>query len=181
MSIGHVIRAPGRVVLNPTDLSGEFPYGGTALGSLRQCALAPLGANYVVQCEGLGRPSDILHGTNRFLLSFFLRGWDDAALATLLPTSAATGATTQHQTLAAPATQNTGGTALARAASFLVVPDDTVAVPCVLIYRGVVRWSAGAELMWQRREELGLPLSVECLRDGTSRVLQVGRLEDLTL
>jgi hypothetical protein len=51
----------------------------------------------------------------------------------------------------------------------------------VLIYRGVPDWSEGAEFAFQRQEELGIPLAVECIRNSDGKILSVGRLVDLTL
>lgn len=180
-AIGRVIRASSRLVINPTNLAAEFPYGGKQLGKARACTLAPLGQSYRVEAEGLGRSSDVLHGGSRHLFSCFLRGWDDAAIELLLPDGWSRGDATRHATWSAPAEQDTGVSALSRAVVLLVVPDDVVHVPCLLMLRAVAWWSSGSELAFRRRDELGLPLSFECLRDTGSRVLQIGRLQDLTL
>jgi hypothetical protein len=59
------------------------------------------------------------------------------------------------------------------------VPDDLIHVPAILIYRGIPDFQDGAEMAFQRGEELGLPMAVECLRDTQNRILEIGRLADM--
>ena len=70
---------------------------------------------------------------------------------------------------------------MSRAIKLLYVPDDPVSNPAVMIYRGVPDWSENAELAFQRQEELGLPIAVECVRNDSDNILEVGRLADLSL
>ena len=176
----RVIRAPGRIVIGPTNLSTTYPYGGTEVGKSNLCAVLPIGTPFRVECEGLGEASDILEPNNHYVFACFLRGWDNDAVQQLLAGGYNAGATTQHAFFDVP--QNVpGASSIGRAVILLYVPDDLVHTPAVLIYRGIPDWSEGSELSFQRGSDLGIPLAVDCLRDANANMLRIGRLADLSL
>lgn len=180
---GRIIRAPGRIVIDPLDgfAGGSYPYGGSEIGRANLCVLQPLGEPLRVFAEGLGETNEILEPGSRWVWSCFLRGWNDKAVELLLPDGFAEGDVSQHAVFSAPGSQYAGRSALDRARKLLFVPDDPIHVPAVILYRAVPDWSEGAELQFRRGEELGLPLVFECLRDDEGRILQVGRIVDLKL
>ena len=184
MTAGHasrVLRAPGRLVANPTDLSVAYPYGGTELGLTRVVVLLSQGAGFRVESEALGEATDVLEESNHFVMSCFLRGWDDDAMKHLLADHYDAGAVSGHAVVTIPNRARPGSSALVRAKILLYVPDDLVGAPALLIYRGVPDIPAGAEIAFQRREELGVPITVDCIRDSNGNILQVGRFADLSL
>lgn len=179
----RIIRAPGRIVIGPIEdlATGEFPFGGAEIGRANLCVLQPMDEQARIWCEGLGETTDILEAGNRWVWSCFLRGWNDNAIRLLLQDGYAQGEQSQHAVFEAPGQQRAGRTALGRAVVLLFVPDDPVHAPAVLLYAAVPDWSSGAELQFRRGEELGMPLTFECLRDSGGRILKVGRLVDLAL
>lgn len=179
--VARVIRAPGRLVVSPTNLSMAYPHGGIEVGKTRLVVLQNLGSSFRVEAESLGEASDVLEGSHRWVLSCFLRGWDDDAVAQLFADNVGVGAVSAHARFDVPARARPGASALGRARVLLYVPDDPVHSPSVLVYRGVPDWSEGSELAWQRQEELGIPLAVECVRDDFDRILSIARLADLSL
>jgi hypothetical protein len=177
----RIIRAPGRLVVGPTNLTTSYPYGGTPVGLTRLCVLQPRGTSFRVECEGLGEASDILEPPHDWTFSCVLRGFDDDVIASFLAPGYSRGQATRHATFVVPGTATPGRSALARAFVTLYVPDDVANVPSVIIYRGVPVWVEGAELAFQRGEELGLAIALECMRDRDGNTLRVGRLADLSL
>ena len=177
----RVLRFPGRLVVGPTDLTDPYPFGGVEVGRTRTVVLQSLGGNFRVMAEGLGEATNVLESEHHWVFSCFLRGWDDDAVEQLFGDNFTLGTASRHATVNVPGAAKPGASALPRAKVILYVPDDVVHAPAVLIYRGVPDWSEGAELAFQRREELGLPLAVECVRDTSDRILSIGRLVDLTL
>jgi hypothetical protein len=178
----RILRAQGRLVVNPTDLTLAYPYGGTEVGKTRLVVLASLGTSFPVTCEGLGgEPSDILEGPARFVFSCFLRGWDDDAVRLFFADNYVQGSKTGHSVIREPGNRFGGASAVPRAVSLLYVPDDVEHAPACLIYRGIPDWSDGAEILWRRQDELGIPLAVECIRGATAKILEIGRLADLSL
>lgn len=182
-SASRVIRAPGTVIVAPTSLTAgaNGTYGGSILGTTRAVALVPLGRPYLVECEGLGEFSDVLEGNKRYVVNFFLRGWDKAAVANLLSGGYSEGSVSRNAVWKAPGTKTPGESAVARAAVWLLVPDDTNAHPALIIRAGIPDFADGAELAFQHAEELGLNVTIECLRNASNQTLDLGHLDDLTL
>lgn len=178
--VSRIIHAPGRVVVGPSNLSSAFPHGGTEVGKTNAFGWSSHGVPFRVECEGLGEATDILEPNQRFSVSFFVRGWDDDAVELLLATGFVAGGTSQHAVFKAPVNVP-GGTALGRAVILLYVPDDTIHVPAVLVYRGIPEWTEGSEIAFRRGDELGIPITVDCLRDANLNTLAIGRFDDLSL
>ena len=180
-SASRVIRAPGRLVASRTDLGLSYPYGGTEVGKTRLELLTSFGTAVRVESEGLGgEASDILERSNRWSFSCFLRGWDDDAVEKFFATNYIQGAASGRALFREPGIRAPGGSALVRALKLLYVPDD-LNNPAVVMYHGVPDWSDGAELAFQRGEELGIPLTVELLRGATEKIVEVGRIVDVSL
>lgn len=180
-NVARVLRAPGTVYINPTNLGEDAPNYGTEIGKTNVVAMQTLGTQFRVWSEGYGEATDILEANHEVVVSMFVRGWDDDAVELLLPDGYELGATSGHATFAIPGSAVPGASALARAVSVLYIPDDVLQVPALLVYRGVPDWTEGAELAFQRGSELGLPISFDCLRDGNDNILRIGRLADLSL
>lgn len=176
-----VIRAPGRLIVAPTALNVPSAYGGSEIGLTKACVLQPLGSPFRIVSEGLGDATDVLNRDLRFIFSCFLRGFDDSAFSLLFPDLFGIGAVTGHAVYSAPGASTPGTSALGRGRTFIYIPDDTLNVPAVLIHRGIPDWAPGAEMAFQRQEELGVPLSIECLRSDSGKTVSVGRLADLSL
>lgn len=177
----RTIRAPGRLVVGPTDLSAAYPYGGTEVGKTQAVIIHALGLGFRVESEGLGEATDILEPSNQYVFACVLRGWDDDAVAQFFSGKSATGTVSGHQVYQVPGSIIPGASALSRALILLYVPDDPIHVPSVLVYRGIPDWSENAELAFQRGEELVLPVVAECLRDSNDNILQIGIFSDLSL
>jgi hypothetical protein len=178
----QVIRAPGRLVVDPADLDLAFPHGGTEIGRTRAVALRSLVDPVRIEVEGLGGAAgDVLEGSDHYVLACFLRGLDDDAARLLVPDAYAKGAVSGHAVVTLPGTALPGRSMLPRARKFLYVPDDPVHAPSLLIWRGVPTWAAGAEMAFQRQTELGVLMTIECVRNDDGKALTLGRLADLTL
>lgn len=179
----RVIRAPGTVIVSPASLSpgSAGDYGGQIIGSTRVVALVPLGTPYRVECEGLGEFSDVLEANNRYVVNFFLRGWDLDAVANLLAGGFSVGSTTKNAVWLEPGTKDPGESAVGRSRVWLFAPDDTHNHPALIIRAGIPDFADGAELVFQRGEEFGLNMTLECLRNSSNQILDLGHSEDLTL
>jgi hypothetical protein len=180
-NVSRVIRGPGRWVEGPTDLTAAYPYGGVEIGKSRQVVVRNAGRGMRIVSEGLGEGTDVLGQDNRWVVAFFLRGWDDDAVSRLLTDNYVVGPVTGHAMFAVPAASDPGASNLGRARVLLYVPDDLINVPAILIYRGVPDWTEGAEIAFQRKDEIGLPIAVELFRDANNNMLKIGRFADLSL
>lgn len=181
--VARIIRAPGRLIVNPTQslAIGQFPFGGREVGRSNACALSPVGKPYVVEYESTGNIGDILEASHRWLFTCFLRGADDDAMEVLLGDWTTAGTETQHRRFEVPGTNATGSSALRRAVCIALIPDDPIHSPGLIIYRAVPVFTDASKLAFQRTEELGWSLAFECVQDDTGKTLQVGRIADLDL
>jgi hypothetical protein len=180
--VSKVLRAPGRLVVNPVNGALGFPYGGVEVGKTKLVVLTAFNTSVRIECEGLGNEaSDVLERTSRYVFSCFVRAWDDQAIASFFSGNFVQGQNTGHSLLREPGTRVAGASAIGRAVRLLYVPDDPISNPGVMIYRGIPDWSENAELAFQRQEELGIPLAVECMRNDSDKILEVGRISDISL
>jgi len=181
-NVSRIIRAAGKLVVGPTDLTAADPYGGTEIGLTNGCLLTPLGVSRRIENEGLGEASDILQANNRWLFTCFWRGADDDAKNLLLKGNRSAGGTTQHGLVTVPGARTPGQSTIDYAnVVLLFVPENLTEHDALIIYRGIPVWSDAAEVAFQKREEFGYPLSMDCLRNGSGNILQMGRLADLSL
>ena len=181
--VARVVRAPGSIVIGPTDLStpgSDNSYGGTLIGKSKDAFFGSSGIPFPVPYEALGEAGDVLEADKSFAFVFFSRGWDDDAVEKMLAGGYAAGTVTQHAVWSEPGAVP-GTSAIGRAVILLYVPDDLIHVNAVLIYRGIPDLPEGAEMALQRGTEFGIPLSVFCMRDGNANMFSVGRLDDLSL
>lgn len=186
MAAGHatrIIKGPGRLVANPTDAfdGNTYPYGGTELGRAKDVALTALGATFGVLSEGLGEFSDLLEADNHYVFSMILRGWDDDAVAQFLAGGYEVGTVSQHAVFGEPGTRTPGQSALSRGITLVYVPDDTLTTPAIMLYNFVPDWETNAAMAFAHKEEIGIPVSGECLRSSAGNILRIGRLPDLAL
>ena len=179
--ISRVIRAPGRLVVGPTNLSAAYPHGGTEVGKTRQVVLVQTGQPFRVISEGLGETSEILEGPTEWYLAAAMRGWDDDAVAQLFANNYTAGDPSGHAGYDEPKSRNVGSTALGRAKVLLWKPDDPIHVPSVLVYRGVPWWSDGAEIPLSSAQDVDLPVVVHAMQDGSGNTLAIKFFSDLSL
>lgn len=134
------LEVPGRLVKNPTNLAGSFPYGGTELGLLKDVAweLVDVYQRHRAEEFGVAVMGDLWCG-EAFSLAFALRSLDDDALAAVWPNTRV-GAVSQHRVLYGPGTRKPGMlTETAKAAALLFVPDDLQNHDAVMLPRALPR------------------------------------------
>ena len=181
-NVSRIIRAPGRIVIDPTNLSNAYPHGGTEVGKSNLCVVQSTGTPFRVESEGLGEATDILESEKRYVFSCFMRGWDDDGVLKWFSNASvvSTGAT-QHARFTEPGTRVPGESTSTRSVILLYVPDDLIHSMAVLVYNGIPDWAEGLELALQRGTEFGLPIAVDCMRDTNNNMIQMGRFADLSL
>lgn len=175
-----IVRATGRVIVNPTSLT-EYPYGGTDIGLSRGMVLRFPNQGAPVFSEGLGGVTDYLEPDDYAILSFFVRGRSDEAARLFFSDNQSAGSVSGHRKLTWPQSSVAGASALSRAVSILFVPDDIHHVPALLCYNAIPDLDSGAEIMFQREEEYGLPVAFHLLRSSAGKVFELGMLSDLSL
>lgn len=179
----QIIRAPGRLVANPTTsfLTTPFPYGGTYLGLVSGFSIIVLGEKFLVWSESYGTIGDVLQEDTRYEAMCLIRGWTDDAISELFAAAEqTTGSVSKHKVLSRPAV--TPGTSVyGTAIKIVYVPDNPKDVPAVMMYAALPDLEENERITWARNEELGMPIKFMCLLDGSGRSLKIGPLVDLPL
>ena len=93
--LNQALKNPGRLCINPTDLSIAFPHGGTDLGLVRVIRAVPAYVYTKILAEEFGfRMVEAIRTKPAWAVAAILRGFDDNAIETVWPVStigAATG------------------------------------------------------------------------------------------
>jgi len=144
------------------------------------CAVSVEDTNYLVMHEDTGEPGDVIEGGSIYRFVCVLRGWDNDAIEQLFQDAFVKGDVSQHAVFKAPGDRKAGTSAMPRAVRLAYVPDDVEHVSGVVCYNAIPDFTPNESLAFQRATELGLPLTFQCLRDDSGRILEIGRLADIS-
>lgn len=175
------LEVPGRLVKDPTDLTGDFPYGGTELGLLRDVAweLVDVYQRHTAEEFGSRVMGDLWCG-EAFSIAFALRSQDDDALAAIWPNTRV-GAVSQHRVLYGPGSRKPGSlTETAKAAALLFVPDDLHNHNAVLLPRALPRRDRLNRVPLHLNGEQLLGSTWLAIPGANGLAYEIGRLVDLT-
>ena len=176
-----VIRAPGRLVMAPTDLSIAFPYGGTELGSVRMVTWQKYAVDFALTAEEFGfEPVEFNQAGEVYGLGAFMRGVDDDVVGSLFPNTS-TGATSQHKVVTWPGANRAGSWRSAAGVKLLFAPYNTRDVDAIIMYRAVPMVEASARVPLEWVEEYGFPAVFAGIRDASGNGGQKCRLSDMTV
>ena len=178
------IRAPGRMVVNPTEVfkGGTFPYGGVEVGKTSELAYVPLGTAMNVWYESTGSIGAVLEPSKEMIVTCFMRGWDDDAVEKLFAKNSFIGANSGHAGFEEGGSTTPGEDASPRALKIVYVPEDTLHVPAMMMYAAIPWWiEGGTQVPFQRSETLGIPMAFQCLDNGAGLFVRIARLIDISL
>jgi hypothetical protein len=175
---------PGRLCADPTDLStGSYPWGGTALGIVRDCRLRVRRREREIHAEEHAMTGQVLRGAEAYYFLAVMRRMDTRMLLRLFPGSAA--GATAGRALVDPDLSSDDERAgnISTAFSLYFSPDSDQHLG-VLFYRAVpvlgLLGDAEAELLVNR--DVGFPVAfVATPSASNSKAVAIGCREDLTL
>jgi hypothetical protein len=179
--LGRLLRVPGKLVKDPSNLGTTFPYGGTQLGAVEDVVVRPRRSSLEITGEEFGpEVLDVLNLGEAWTLGCLLRGFDADALALAFLSTAA--GTSGQKVVNYPGSFRAGTLASASSCVLLFAPDDPLLHPAVLFRRALVRLDQSAALTKAIRDEGVLALIANAIRpaDGDNAV-SWGLLEDLSL
>lgn len=181
-----LLSVPGRLALGPTDLTTDYPYGGTALGLVRDVLASVVTSPVLLTAEEWGgEPFDVIEDGESWAISFAVRADDSAALA-LAFLEVGTGGTTGLPAVDLPAPNRRSGRLRAQDGQvFLFAPLDT-ARHRALLFRRAVPWRVerlAMPLEWDgaNGDELTYAIRLVAVRDDDGVAVQHRMLADLTL
>ena len=157
-----VIRAPGRLYLN-----------GTELGIVRAIHLDLVQTQFRIHLEEYDETGEVILGGQRYRLFTILRQWNDDALTAVFPNVEGT---TGKKGVAYPGSIRAGRLASAHAGAGALVyaPNDPVNHPRVVFRRALPLFDEEMRLYFSIARELGIPVMFEGIRDAGDKGYDIG-------
>lgn len=174
--VDAVLRVPGFLCVNPTDLTLPWPHGGAGLGLIAETAVRPVQRYEAIRAEEWGGEviERIRAGGSAVILTATLRQWDESTISAIFSTTGSTG----HK-VALFGAEDRGKIA---GISLLFTPREVTAHPSMLATRAIPLIDEMMELKLALLDELVIPVVFECLRGSFSNPkMKIGKLADLSL
>jgi len=181
-NVQNIIRIPGRLCYNPTDLTLDYPHGGVALGVVRDMVFH-FGAKTTLTTgeEWGGVVTRAWYSGEAPFLACVLREFDKDALTKIFPNTQIGSVTDDVIINYLPAgSGNRPGYDLANLEiKLLFSPFSTEHDPFIIVYAAVPTIDADAALMLSYDEEIGIPITFWAAVDSSGRTYRKGRARDL--
>lgn len=186
-----VLRVPGRLCINPSDLSAVWPHGGTGLGSVRAVMLRRFSGCWPATAEAFGgAPVEYLEAGESWALAATVRTFQDDVVRRIFPSTAA-GTVSQRRVVSAPGTVDAGAWVSGRSVVLCFTPEGAtqaksatapdVDAPFVLIYRALPLIASDVEVPLEGGQDFGIDVVFQGIRDSSGRVMAIGPRVDLSL
>lgn len=176
-------RTPVRLVLNPSNLSAAFPYGGTALGAASAVVTSIDQPYHEIASPERGGLAEVVKGPVRAYIACSLREWNDTVLSTLFA-EASTGGSTGEKMLIIPGSNSysrPGSLLSNRAVKILAAAYDATNWPSIYLPRAVPILARENEVRRGPFSERVFDVVFLGMLDATNRVYIEGKLADMTL
>ena len=179
-----ILRVPGNLVWNPTDLGQAEPYGGTYLGQVREIEFTTEPQLRPVWAEEFGTYTDVIYCGEKVLLRAVLRYPDSDAVNTVAFKALSSGSS-GIEWIFRPGgtTENTrAGTSLfSRAGKLLFAARAATDHPFILIRNAIPAFGEALRLQMSFSKEYGLAVAFWGTPDSSGRVYEVARKANLAL
>jgi len=188
-NFASILRNPGRLVWDPTDLSIAFPHGGKSLGFTRDGVLVQtiVGATPLV-AEDFGgvEPFNYMFIGQLYTLSADLIQWDDDTLQVAFPGGlTVAGGTSGERVVQYPGTLDQASLLSSVSGKLLFSPEDLTSGKVVLFKKVVPFIADASEILFRRSEHASLKVVFRALRDialaAAKQVVEVGDRRDITI
>lgn len=179
----NILKIPGRLVANPTDLSAAYPHGGTELGVVRDVVI-----NFGVQvdfpiAEEFKAPIAAILQAENPVLACVLRSWDDAMLSRIwhnIETSAF-GEVGIHGAVSGSGIKRAGTNLASRAIKLFFSPHAVDQHRAIFLYQAVPLPAETSELQLSIGREFGMALMFRALPDHLGRTYAVDLRQNIDL
>ncbi len=179
-----ILRVPGDLIWNPTDLGSPTSYGGTILGTCRDKTFSPSPVLRPIWNETAGSYQDVIYGGERVLFRTVVRYPDSDLLLYTMFKAISSGSSGVHF-LFRPGgtTANTrAGTSLgASSGKLMFAARARTTSPFLILYNAVPALDDAAQLQFSLGEEYGLACAWYGTPDSSGRVYDCGRRANLVL
>jgi hypothetical protein len=180
-NLAAVLRVPGRLIVDPTDLLAASPYGGTALGMARGVEVRISTRSKLIAAEEWGGvTTEVLYAGETVVLAAVLREWDPDAAGRVFA-YAASGAVTGRRVASQTVDAGTRAGTRRTPHKLLFAPNAKDAQPFVYFPAAVPLLDAAARLNLGLDQEAGFGAVWHAVPAADGRVYQIGFRPDLTL
>jgi len=157
--VRRALRVNGRLCWNPTDLTGTYPFGGTALGSVRKSQLRVRTTHHAIRAEEFaGISVDAVYAGEEYVFGAILSAWDTDTL-TGQSLDAEVGATTGRAKVRSRVSTEgvRAGELVSNQSGILYFSPDAEAHPGVIFHKALPMREPSAEWAFRMGEEFGIP------------------------
>lgn len=178
----NILRVPGRLIKNPTNLSTTSPYGGTELGVVRNVVFTPGIRTEKLIAEEWGTPIGAIVASETPVLACALRSWDNDLIASIFPNvrTASSGEVGVQGTVAA-GVNRTGYDMEAKAFKLLFAPLAPQQHRAILIYNAIPLVDEQAQLDLSLGREFGIGLMFLATPNPNGYLYDMDWISNLTL
>ena len=178
----NMLRIPGKLVKDPTDLDAVYPYGGTELGLVHQVMFKPQAKHYPITAEEWGEQAvEVISGGTSVLFGVTLRGMDNDAYSSVWPDTAA-GDPSGDKVVRFRVDNSRAGILLSTLSMVLLfVPESEMRHRAVIIRDAVPVIAEDAVLNLSPSEEIALDVIFYGRPDSSDRVAEIAYIKDLAL
>lgn len=178
---GDILHIPGRLVMDPIDRFLPPTFNGTLLGLVSEVVFKPNLRRREIRGEEYGGEIvDHVTTGQSPLLGCFIRGYDSDMWPLLFDDISPAGQSGKPL-MDYPGTTPAGKLASSRSFRLLFAPDDTENVPGIVLYNAYALFEETAQIRYSTKDEFGIAVIFQGVRDSTGRVYQHRLLEDMTL
>lgn len=178
----HMLKIPGKLIQDPTNLSAASPYGGTVLGLVRAIYFRPTSKSKAIEAEEWGsQVVEVIHGGTSCVMAAVLRGYDDDALSAMF-LDTATGTPSRDTVARFRVDSGRAGTLLStKSMKLLFEPGAPIRHRAIILREALPVVTDETEMALDQTEELGIPVMWYGVPDSSGRVAEVARIGDLSL
>lgn len=179
----NILKIPGKLVKDPTNLSLPYPYGGTEIGVCRDNMLTFNQKVDFPMAEEFGAPAAAILGSETPYFGCVLRSWDDSMVSAVWHNiqTASSGEVGIIGKVSGVSINRAGTNLVSRGFKLLFAPIADDRHPSVLLYNAIPMPNESAELQLSIGREMGIALIFHALPDSTGRTYIVDRRSNISL
>lgn len=181
-NVRNVLRLPGDLIKDPTNLSASAPYGGTYLGLVKAMHFRPGIEHHPVTAEEWGNTVvDVVHAGSAPTFGVTLRELDNDAVSAIFLDTAA-GDPSGDRVISFRADNSRAGTLVStKEMKLLFVPKSPLRHPSFLIRAALPVPTRETEIALRMGAEATVPVLFYARPDSSNRLAVIGKLKDLSL
>lgn len=175
-----VLKVPGQLCINPTDLSVAFPHGGTALGLVARSRWVERITTRPIMAEEYGTAVVVLKTVREPVFRCVLRGWDRDALEEVFLDTVQGGSTGQRVVRGRVKTDRFRAGAVLSSSVMFFSPDNSQH-PGLLLFAAVAYPEDVAEINFSLASEVQIAAAWRATPNSLGRDFEVSPRGNLTL